>query len=102
MSYNQQLQHLTLVTYRQLYLYFEIYDKPWCICINQSKNNHKFVGVNYTNDNLYITTKSGSVLTLLYIDILYLLKILKEQSDFVYGFMEFQYTKIAGSHMSRL
>ncbi|CAK62664.1 unnamed protein product (macronuclear) [Paramecium tetraurelia] len=102
MSFNQQFQHLTILMHRQLYLVFEIYDTPWIMCISQSKNNQKFSMVHYSQDHLYITTRNGSVLGLEYKDIIYLLSILKEQSDFVYGFKEFQFTKIAGSRFSRL
>ncbi|CAD8190007.1 unnamed protein product [Paramecium pentaurelia] len=102
MSFNQEYQHLTILMHRQLYLVFDIFDTPWIMCISQSKNNQKFTKVHYSKEYLYITTRNGSVLGLEYKDIIYLLSILKEQSDFVYGFKEFQFTKIADSQFSRL
>ncbi|CAD8118418.1 unnamed protein product [Paramecium sonneborni] len=102
MSFNQDFQHLTILMHRQVYLIFEIYEKPWILCVSQSKNNQKFTKVYYSKQFFYITTRNGSVLGLEYKDIIYLLSILKDQSDFVYGFKEFQFTKIAGSQFSRL
>ncbi|CAD8191725.1 unnamed protein product [Paramecium octaurelia] len=102
MSFNQENQHLTILMHRQIYLLFDIFETPWILCVSQSKNNQKFDKVYYSKECLYITTRNGSVLGLEYKDIKYLLSILKEQSDFVYGFKEFQFTKIADSQFSRL
>ncbi|CAD8124142.1 unnamed protein product [Paramecium sonneborni] len=102
MSFNQEFQHLTILMHRQVYLVFEIFEIPWILCVSQSKNNQKFTKVYYSKECFYITTRNGNVLGLEYKDIIYLLTILKDQSDFVYGFKEFQFTKIAGSQFSRL
>ena len=39
MSYNTKLQHLSILTHRNVYLIFDVYQTNWSLCVHQSKNN---------------------------------------------------------------